>query len=82
MKDLLDYFDAYLSRQFDPGNGIIYIEDYIDVQGADSGARKAYIEYYKKKKNIIIAAILYNQPTLFKSVLKFQKDSISLRSGL
>ena len=71
--ELLSFFDDYLSTHFDKTNGIIYLEDYVDVEGADSAARKEYIEYYLKMKNVFIAGILYNQSILFKISFKIAR---------
>lgn len=63
--ELLAFFDDFISRYFDTENGIIYIEDYADITGADSEARKKYITYLKNNDNFI-SIILYRLPPIFK----------------
>ncbi len=66
MSEALRFMGDYISKHFGQKIEIIYLEDYDDVEGADSKARKEYIEYYLRMRNVIIAAIMYNQPILFK----------------
>jgi len=73
MTEALRFMDEYLSKYFDQENGIIYLEDYVDVEGADAKARKEYIDHFLNMRNVIIAAIMYNQSILFKISFKITK---------
>ncbi len=59
------YMDGYISKHFDKKYGLVWIEDYTSVEGADSKARKIYIQYLKGC-DLIIGGVLYNQSILFK----------------
>ena len=68
MQEWKNFMDDFISRNFDIKTGIVYIEDYTDVQGADAEARKTYINYYVslRQRQVLIAAVLYKQSILFK----------------
>jgi len=59
------HIDDYISKHFDKKNGLVWIEDYTSVQGADPKARKIYIQYLKGC-DFLIGGVLYNQSILFK----------------
>ncbi|PIP39734.1 MAG: hypothetical protein COX19_07200 [Desulfobacterales bacterium CG23_combo_of_CG06-09_8_20_14_all_51_8] len=68
MEECLKFMEDYIKRHLEGRGGILYIEDYADVIGADAGARKKYIDKYSelKHRNVFVAAVLYHQPFLFK----------------
>lgn len=63
--ELLAFFDDFISRHFEIKNGIVYIEDYADISGADAEARKKYITYLKNNDNFI-GVILYSLSPMLK----------------
>ncbi len=62
---VLHFLDDFIKSYFDDQSGIIYIEDYAAITGADAAARKNYIAYLTNRKNLL-AALIYNVPTIFK----------------
>jgi len=68
MSEYLEFMDDYISNYFDRENGIVYLDDYADIEGSDSAARKKYIDHYQtlRKNKVVIAAMLYNQPVLWR----------------
>ncbi len=70
--DVLHYLDIYISRYFEKPKGIFFLLDIKDLKGADSEARKRYIDYLKNS-DIIVSMVLYNLSTLFKFSYKLTK---------
>lgn len=64
MTDSLALTESYFDRHFESANNLVLIEDYSDIRGADTEARKQYFYYYKDHRKVK-AGILYNMPTLF-----------------
>jgi len=70
------FIDDFLSRYFDSEKRFFYIEDYTGITGGDAESRKKYISYFKNNE-FLIAAILYNLPSIYKiSFNLFKKLSI------
>ena len=44
MAEAMRFMDDYISTHFELNTAMVYIENYVDVEGADSEARKEYIE--------------------------------------
>ena len=65
MEEVLVFMDDYLAKYFDVKTGIFLLEDYADVEGADTKARKKYIEHYRDS-DVLWGGILYNMPLLFR----------------
>lgn len=65
MVSTLQYSDAYIAKHFDTAMGIVVIEDYQNVIGADFEARKKYFDYYQKRK-FFRGAVLYNMLPLIR----------------
>jgi len=61
----LSLIDRFLSENFDSEKNVILIEDYSDVKGAETDARKQYVDYFKDHRQMM-AGVLYNMPPLFK----------------
>ncbi len=72
MAEALRFIDGYISTHFDKKAGIVYIEDYADVEGADSEARKAYIHYFENNE-VFWGWIVYNLPLLYRISFKIAK---------
>ena len=72
MNEEIAFTGNYISRHFQTKSGIILIEDYTHVGGADSKARKQYIEFHQNLhySGRFIGSILYNMSTLFKISFK------------
>jgi PAS domain S-box-containing protein len=65
MAATLAYSDAYISKYFNENSGIVVIEDYSNVKGADFEASKKYFDYYKNRP-FFLGAVLYNMLPLIK----------------
>jgi len=65
MTDTLAFSDDFISRYFDKSIGIVVIEDYSHVLGADMAARKQYFEFFRQR-DFFIGGILYNMKLLLK----------------
>jgi len=63
--EMVAFIDDFISRQFKSESGIVLIEDYADIIGADAEARKKYITYLKNNGNFI-GMVLYKLPPFFK----------------
>lgn len=74
MEKTLQYSDDYIEKHFDKNAGIVVVEDYGSVKGADFEARKRYFDYYKNRK-FFMGAVLYN-------LLPFIKLSFNLARRL
>jgi len=61
----LSLIDRFLSENFNSEKNVILIEDYLDVKGAETEARKQYVDYFKDHPQIL-AGVLYHMPPLFK----------------
>ena len=72
MSELLIFFDDYISSHFVKNKGIIYLEDYADVEGADVEARKEYIQYLKNN-DMFWGWVAYNLPSLYRISFKIAK---------
>jgi PAS domain S-box-containing protein len=70
---LLSFIDYYSSKYLKKRSGAVFIEDYADITGTDSHARKQYISYFLNKANLA-AGIIYNiNPILRISFNLFKK---------
>ncbi len=65
MAESIRFTDKYISRFFSVKKDIIVLEDYANVEGADTEARKQYIAYFKDS-GIFSAGIFYNFSPLFR----------------
>jgi PAS domain S-box-containing protein len=65
MTDTLAFSDDFISGYFDKSIGIVVIEDYSHVLGADLAARKQYFEFFRRR-DFFIGGILYNMKLLLK----------------
>ncbi len=72
MSEVLHFMDDYVSKYFDVKTGVLLIEDYADVEGADFKARKKYIEYHKHS-DVFWGGIFYNLPVIFRISFKIAK---------
>jgi PAS domain S-box-containing protein len=72
MSEALRFMDDYVSKYFDIKTGVLLIEDYADVEGADFKARKKYIEHHKHS-DVFWGGILYNLPLIFRISFKIAK---------
>ncbi len=61
----LSLTDRFLSENFNSEKNVILIEDYSDMKGAETDARKQYVDYFKDHPQMM-AGVLYNMPPLFK----------------
>ena len=64
MAAAIAFIDDYLNRNVAIKKGLVIIEDYARVDGADSEARRKYIEY-NKNSGFFEGAVIYNASTLF-----------------
>jgi len=70
---LLAFIDNYSSKYLKEKSRAVFIEDYADITGADSHARKQYISYFSNTENLA-AGIIYNiNPILRISFNLFKK---------
>ncbi len=58
MTRTLAFSDEFISRNFDPDIGLVVIEDYAKVKGADFAARKKYFDYFRTRN--FIGGVLYH----------------------
>ncbi len=65
ISDSIEFTDAFILTHFEEKGGIVIIEDYAAVKGADSKARKIYFDYFINS-GIFLGGIIYNVPLLFK----------------
>ncbi len=65
MTDSLSLIDRFLSENFNSEKNVVLIEDYSDVKGAETDARKQYVDYFRDHRQMM-AGVLYNMPPLFK----------------
>ena len=72
MVGALSFVDDYLARNVPAGTGLVFVEDYSLVAGADSEARKMYFEYMKNS-GMFRGAVLHNLSPLFKISFKLAK---------
>lgn len=72
MSEATRFMDEYVLKNFDQKTGIIYVEDYADVEGADSEARKLYIRNLKNN-DVFRGWIVYNLPLLYRISFKITK---------
>ena len=63
--ELIAFINDFITRHCDVQHGIVYVEDYSSIQGADSEARKKYIAYLKNS-DFFLGVILYRLPLIFK----------------
>ena len=61
----LSLIDRFLSENFNSEKNVILIEDYSDVKGAETEARKQYVDYFKDHRQMM-AGVFYNMRPLFK----------------
>lgn len=65
MTEVLRFIDDYISAHFNEETGVLMIEDYADIEGADFKARKAYIDHHKHSE-VLWGGILYSLPLIFR----------------
>lgn len=65
MAEALAFADDFISSAFDTGSGLVVIEDYAHVKGADMAARKQYFEFFRRREHFI-GGVLYNMKLLLK----------------
>lgn len=72
MDEEIEFTSKYIATHFQANSGLIVIEDYTDVGGSDSKARKKYIDFHRTLhySGPFIGSILYNMSTLFKISFK------------
>jgi len=63
--EFLACFEDYRTRHLFEQSGIIVVEDYGEIQGADTEARKKYVDYFTNSE-FLLAGIVYNLSPLFK----------------
>ena len=61
----LAFLDDFVQRHFSAGEQLVFMEDYADVTGTDSGARKQYITYFADIENLL-AGIVFNVTAMLK----------------
>lgn len=65
MTETLAFAEDFLAGTFDISSGLVVIEDYSHVLGADIGARKQYFEFFRKRE-FFIGGVLHNMKRLLK----------------
>ncbi len=65
MTETLAFVEDFIAKTFDTSSGLVVIEDYSHVLGADMGARKQYFEFFRRRE-FFIGGVLYNMKKLLK----------------
>jgi PAS domain S-box-containing protein len=65
MTESLAFAEDFIRRTFDTSSGLVVIEDYSLVKGADIEARKQYFEFFRRR-DFFIGGVLYNMKPLLK----------------
>lgn len=65
MTEALAFAEDFIRKTFDTSSGLVVIEDYSHVKGADMAARKQYFEFFRKRE-FFIGGVLHNMKSLLK----------------
>lgn len=65
MTEALAFAEDFIRKTFDTSSGLVVIEDYSHVKGADMAARKQYFEFFRKRE-FFIGGVLHNMKRLLK----------------
>ncbi|MFP4532008.1 MAG: PAS domain S-box protein [Desulfobacterales bacterium] len=70
--EFLTCFEAYKTKYFSEDTGVVVVEDYAEVIGADAEARKKYLDYFKNSP-FLLGGVIYNVSSLFRISLNLAK---------
>jgi len=70
--EFLSLFEAYQAGSFKEGKGLVVVEDYADLKGADPEARKKYLNYFKNC-SFLLGGVIYHISPLFRISFKLAK---------